>query len=300
MGDALLGVNQQELSQLSHQSVVELLRGLLRESKDQLLLLRFAFSQDSQRAAAPQPPFRDAAPYPQHITHPSPLAGISTDATRASLGTVGKGDNFRPDSWHGSRPVGSGTREQARSASPPHLADRGHVSVGRQEDDRLSFGISRTVSRRYSSSDLTEDVNEARLGVEIGLGARVISGVDGESGESGDSAEGRMGNRDYVSGTLLSEGQGVGGREREPGELWGQFSGGGISNRHVYLGDMGHARTQRTLGYIARDLQVISLRFRCLGSCGTILERQHKDLGVELSGRLAYLSRTPENERPLS
>lgn len=45
------------------------------------------------------------------------------------------------------------------------------------------------------------------------------------------------------------------------GELWGEretgLAGGDGGSRHVYLGDMGHARAQRTLRSIAEDVQVI-------------------------------------------
>lgn len=91
------------------------------------------------------------------------------------------------------------------------------------------------------------------MGLELGLNARAPASAGVKVRNPGSEA---VLNQEYVEGTIMSQGGGGSERGRGGGELWGHFSGGLGSSRHVYLGDMGHARTQRTLGYMAQDLQV--------------------------------------------
>lgn len=62
-------------------------------------------------------------------------------------------------------------------------------------------------------------------------------------------------------GLGLGLGLGMRPKGRRRGELWGEkaagLSGGdGDDSKHVYLGDMGHARARKTLQSIAEDVQV--------------------------------------------
>lgn len=296
VGDALVRVNGQQLTLLNHSSVVDVLRGLLRMQGDQILLLRFEYSQDSERhhrrasslRATPIP-----APTPTPTpTLPSPSSTTNlSDMSRAPQSMVeSKHDTFRPESWHGSRPAGGGdsdgggrgavggsgrvgrtfqqpsgeTREQAKSVSPPHFKERGGGGggAGVREEDRRGLGTSRADPRRHSSP-----YAGARNGSSTMPGLGVGLGDSGEGSNGADHMRRNLGepmvNQGYGGlGTPLS-GRGAGGARREmttTGELWGEraigVEVGGSSSRHVYLGDMGHARAQRTLGYIAQDVQV--------------------------------------------
>lgn len=268
VGDALVRVNHEQLTLLNHSRVVHVLRGLLNLHGSQILLLRFAYAEDSPcrqtAATTDQPPSVN-----RHSSLATPSSEKRPSPTSARIGDAD--DAFRPESWHGSRRVrgarqgdGGDGREIARSVSPPHFAGREAGSVG----ERMRGGDDLMASRRSSRSiGNTADI-------ALGLG----SGLEGSGRETGGRTEKRR--RTEEEGAVLALGPSIGGKEarREgwtalsgssgglkqgkgrPGELWGEqatgFEGADGGSRHVYLGDMGHARAQRTLGSIAQDVQV--------------------------------------------
>lgn len=243
-------VNHERLTLLNHENVVRVLRGLLSTSGSQVLLLRFAYSEDSARLLPPPPPPPPLPPKtpkpvrhsslgtPQSEPHVSKRAG---DVDSASAGKGVEEEAFRPESWHGSmRPQGSsaggpggvdGGLGRSASASPPHASGparaRSH-SLGGDTPTPLQKGTS-------------------------------SGGEEGRKPMAGE-AEGKG----WV-GWAASDG--VGGKGRRRGELWGEretgLAGGDGGSKHVYLGDMGNAGARRTLQSIAEDVQV-----RCSKYCG--------------------------------
>ncbi|CAB1101945.1 unnamed protein product [Ectocarpus sp. CCAP 1310/34] len=225
VGDALVRVNHEQLNLLNHENVVRVLRGLLRTTGSQVLLLRFAYAEDSPRllrattSPPPPPPLPPKTPGPRPSTMENPQS-----EPRVSQSDLDTEEAFRSESWHGSRKPprarkGQGQgREMARSVSPHR----------------------RTGPALLRSQSLGEG------------GPPAVAGLahKGSGAEAGDKEGEREG--------WAVDGMRPRGKRR--GVLWGEpemgLAGGDGGSRHIYLGDMGHARVQRTLQAIAEDVQV--------------------------------------------
>ncbi|CAM9352115.1 unnamed protein product [Scytosiphon promiscuus] len=247
VGDTLVCVNHERLSLLNHDNVVRVLRGLLNTSGSQVVLLRFAYAEDSQRLlqarSPPPPPPLPPPPLPPQTPKSARNLSLGNPKSepRVSQGPRGsteveevEEETFRPESWHGSRqPVTKGKgegvgaeRDAARSVSPSRTGgaarERSH-SLGGRESSPATFA-------------------RAKSGSGAGQGGRVWAGGRGWSG--------------------WTVADGVGGmrpKGRRAGELWGEretgFGGSDSGSRHVFLADMGHAKAQRMLQSIAEDVQ---------------------------------------------
>lgn len=232
-------VNHERLTLLNHDNVVRVLRGLLNTSGSQVVLLRFAYAEDSSkllRARSPPPPPPLPPKTPQSIRDSSP--GIPKSERRASQGTAdAEEETFRPESWHGSR--------------RPRTKDKG--GAGAERDAARSVSPSRTgAAARERSHSLGEDAPatspKAKASSAAGQGSGNVWAVG----------------RGWGGWTVAD---GVGGmrpKGKRAGELWGEretgLAGGyGGGSRHVFLADMGHAKAQRMLQSIAEDVQVCSM-----------------------------------------
>lgn len=262
VGDGLVCVNHERLTLLNHENVVRVLRGLLSTSGSQLLLLRFAYAEDSARLLPRPPPTPLPPKAPKPVRHSSlgdpqseprtPRHGDGDDD--AAAGNRAKEEAFRPESWHGSvRPPGSrpsaggpggGERGAGRSASasPPHASGPARV---------------RSHSLGKDSPKLLREGDGGSSGQEGGYMMMEEAAGKGWGGWSAADGVGGILTRPELRG-------------KRRGELWGEretgLAGGGGGSRHVYLGDMGHAGAQRMLQSIAKDVQV--LRLRCCSCDG--------------------------------
>ncbi|CAM9702470.1 unnamed protein product, partial [Ectocarpus fasciculatus] len=226
VGDALVRVNHEQLNLLNHENVVRVLRGLLHTAGSQVLLLRFAYAEDSPRllraVAAPPPP--PPPPPPPLLPPKTPvrrpsIMGNPRSEPRVSQGGLDTEDAFRSESWHGS------------SKPPREMSREGH-------------GQGREMARSVSPHRRT---GPAVLRSQSGPPAVA------ELARIGSSAE--AGGKEAEGWTV----EGMRPRGKRRGELWGEpemgLAGGDGGSRHIYLGDMGHARVQRTLQAIAEDVQ---------------------------------------------
>eukprot|EP00903_Cladosiphon_okamuranus_P019892 g18284.t1 len=254
VGDALVCVNHERLTLLNHENVVRVLRGLLNTSGSQVLLLRFACSEDSTRLLPPPPPPPLPPKTPKPVRHSSlgnpqsephlpHRGGGDGDGDGASAGKGAEEEAFRPESWHGSRrPQGSleggpggieGGLGRSASALPRHASDPTRVrsnSIGGDSPKSLQKGGGSGSGREEGGKMkmMARDGDGAEekgsdLGLGLGLG---LGGVD----------------RNMAKG-------------KRRGELWGEGETGLAGGRHVYLGDMGNAGAQKTLQSIANDVQ---------------------------------------------
>lgn len=263
VGDALVCVNHEQLTLLNHENVVRVLRGLLSTTGSQVLLLRFAYAEDSTRLLPPPPP---APPLPPKTPKPVRHSSLGNTQSEPRLpphrdnagdsATGGKcvdgdeGEAFRPESWHGSmRPQGSSMGAQglveggpgrSSSASPPHTSGTGRVrshSLGGGDSDSPSI-LQKGGSNGERGGMMAPEQREA------GKSRRGWTAAD---------AAGRAGVR--------PDDQGKEERKRRGG-LWGEremgLAGGDGGSRHLYLADMGHARAERILQLIAKDVQVLA------------------------------------------
>lgn len=158
---------------------------------------------------------------------------------------------------------GGDGRELARSVSPPHVAGREAASGG--ERTRGGNDLVATSRRSPRSIEKAADVSVGLglTGSGMGAGGRIEKRRRMEDEDAvlalGASIGGAKARREGWA--VPSESGGLREGETRPGELWGKqaMTGPGGSDggsRHVYLGDMGHAKAQRTLGSIAQDVQV--------------------------------------------
>lgn len=262
VGDALVSVNHERLTLLNHENVVRVLRGLLNTTGSQILLLRFAYSEDSARLLPPPPPPPPFPPKtPKPVRHSSlgnpqsephlPLRGGSGGGAVAVKGA--EEEAFRSESWHGSRrPQGSsigapggveGGLGRSASASPPHASGLARVrshSLGEDSPKPLQKGVGSVGSVGEEGGKIMAGEGAGGKGLG-GWAVSVSGGVDRNVAMS--MANGRR------RGELWGE--------RETG-LAGGGGGGDGGGRHVYLGDMGNAGAQMTLQSIAKDVQVFA------------------------------------------
>lgn len=257
----------------------------------QILLLRFAYAKDSPRRHKPSPLKPPHTPSP--LRHP-PLGGPSPSSEKkeATPSHDRSDETFRPESWHVSREKGGlgtnssiishqqrgkGARELARSVSPPHSghktatataairADSGGILVAGGLARGAGDGLRRSKSQTFDTAKESSArliLTSSETPSSAGDGAEMATGRK-KAGKAKDATtaglEGKLGLLDMSRRIRMGRGlQQEGKRTRE---LWGEH-GTGFSegdSRHVYLGDMGHAKAQRTLGAIAQDVQVCVL-----------------------------------------
>lgn len=209
----------------------------------QLLLLRFAYAETSSRHRAPPsslpPPLRPPPPKTpkpkRHSSLGSPKSEprVPPKPERSTTSVEGKQEEaFRPESWHGSR-------------APPRRSEEGEIG-GRGVPARSSSASPPHASwpSRARSHSLDNDSSKKVIHGEVS-----VSGGEGV----GEKGGGESTVEDSVGGMRPKAQRG--------GKLWGEretgLAGGDGGSRHVYLGDMGHARAQRTLQFIAEDVQVL-------------------------------------------
>lgn len=151
----------------------------------------------------------------------------------------------------GGQGQGHGGVGRAASASPPHASGPARV-------------------RSYSVGGDGNSPKLLQKGGSIGEeGGKIVT----EEAAAGTSWGVRWAVADGVGGMMLMTRLNDKGKGRRRGELWGEretgLAGGDGGSRHVYLGDMGHARAQRTLRSIAKDVQVpystVCLHCSCRG-----------------------------------
>lgn len=254
VGDALVRVNHEQLNLLNHENVVRVLRGLLLTTGSQVLLLRFAYAEDSPRmlraATVPSPP---PPPLPPKTPVPRPsITGNPRSEPRVSQGGLDKEEAFRSESWHG-------------SSKPPRRALEGQ---GQGQGREMSRSVS---PHRHAGPAVLRSQS-------LGEGPSAVAELarKGSSGAEAGDKEGR--------GWTV---EGVRPRGKRRGELWGEpemgLAGGDGGSRHIYLGDMGHARVQRTLQAIAEDVQVHGHCSSCAGEVWRFL-----DIDRQSQQRLLY------------
>lgn len=257
-------VNRQQLNELRYNEIVNLLKGMLTARGDQMLLLRLAYAEDpaTQPLLPPPPPLppsiSSAPTKPRKLTRQSSLENPTPRELEAPDKHSDANDEaVRSESWHGSRRKTREKRpETARSVSPPHAAKT--LVLG---DESQSAGVGDSVDASRRHSVLSVDSRESR--------------ADSALESEGPPEEGRGDKRRRVEGKLdqgLGILRGAGWKllysreelrpkgKRTVGELWGEHESGygqvDGGSRHMFLGDMGHAKAQRILRSIAQDVQV--------------------------------------------
>lgn len=295
VGDVLLGVNTQRLTLLNHSSVVEVLRSLVSVNGSQLVLFRFQYAEGQQseaRQANPRPPQTSpegtpSSPLGTPLNKPQSTTLSKDDTFRPESwhGSTSKGVDRGSNGGVGA--AGGDAREHARSVSPPHSggreagSDDGCHSASASSSLTLPTSVS-VSSRRHSIAvgARTQGSGTAAVGSALatgqeegsanraegtGAGGMKVAKGDHETGMGqayATSSGGEGGSDSRLARASGSAGGGLGNSGRRQtgssGELWGEHGVGGrpTGSRHVYLGDMGHARAQKTLGYIAQDVQV--------------------------------------------
>lgn len=296
MGDVLVRVNNQQLTLLKHSKVVEVLRGLLRSQGSQLVLLRFQYAEGSQVQRQDKVDLPSQIPPSQKVTALPHQQSTASTGYAAPPSYDLKDDAFRSESWHGPRVAdgGKGT-PHARSVSPPHSGGRSGGGDGRlgatdgvgsnaalsrsgsSGVKRHSFGGAEDRGEEHSirrssaggSSSLTINgagrMKRSRSGDQLGLGQGRLRPNIPEKHDGGNvTLDATAGGAPSGAASLMS-GEGLGGlggrgKVTRRGELWGEHgkvgSAGDAGSRQLYLGDMGHAKAQKTLGHIAQDVQV--------------------------------------------
>lgn len=267
-------MNNQKLTLLKHNSVVEVLQGLCSHG-GQLALLRFQCAERShlqgQDTLRPPP-----LPTPPKGTPSTPTRPSTSAAYTAHPAAGSKDDAFRPESWHGSRPIDGGRGSpHARSVSPPHIGRREEEGDGRHSTRSIftssppldRFG---SVSMRRPTFAAGGDNDGKSLSIMDGSSRmkRARSGDHTSLGQGNSTRtktqEKSMDNSTAPAGSeLVDVGLAeLGGRDKSSRrrELWGEDGRDGrpghSGRRHVFVGDMGHYKAHKTLGCIAQDVQV--------------------------------------------
>lgn len=260
------------------------------------MLLRFQYAEGSQVQRQDNPHVPSQIPPSQKVTPSAHLQSAASKGLTAPPSYDLIDDRFRSESWHGPRVADSGGGSpHARSVSPPHSGGRGgggdgrlgatdsvgsNVALSRPGSSgvkRHSFagakdrGEEHSIHRNFVEGSSSSSVNGAgrlkrsRSGNQFGLGQGRLGPNKPVKHDDGDSTlDATAVALAAAAGSLLSGERlgGLGGRRKgsRRGELWGERgkvgSSGDAGSRQLYLGDMGHAKAQKTLGYIAQDVQV--------------------------------------------
>lgn len=287
-------VNHEQLTLLNHENVVRVLRGLVSTTGSQVLLLRFAYSEDSARlllSPPPAPPLPPKTPKPaRHSPRGNPQSeprlsqrgGGGGIGESAAAGNSVEEEAFRPESWHGSM--------------RPHKASAGRAGGA-------DGGLGRSVSASPHHASEPSRVRSHSLGGDSPMVLRK-DGSSGKDGKMVSPAEEEAVGRIYGGSAV---GDAFGGmmaitrpNDRDKGqrkgkrraELWGEreaaLAGGDGGSRHLYLGDMGNARAQRTLQSIAKDVQVCGY-----GDHNLMCSRTHTCTSVLFVSRHEYHTTLP-------